>query len=116
MGQAPEATPGAAIRIGYARCSTLGQELQSQFDLLTRADCNRIFSEKISTRVKERPELEKGVGSGARRVPSCSRSWPWPPRWSGKASGRRRLRGWTLRPARATTVDVPPSWTTTSQP
>ncbi|MFK0290029.1 recombinase family protein [Streptomyces sp. NPDC090442] len=56
-----EATPGAAIRIGYARCSTVGQELQSQLDMLARADCNRVFSEKISTRVKERPELEKAL-------------------------------------------------------
>ncbi|WP_318279675.1 MULTISPECIES: recombinase family protein, partial [Streptomyces] len=59
--QAPEATPGAAIRIGYARCSTVGQELQSQLDMLARADCNRVFSEKISSRVKERPELEKAL-------------------------------------------------------
>ncbi|WP_308355063.1 helix-turn-helix domain-containing protein [Streptomyces sp. MUM 203J] len=32
------------------------------------------------------------------RESSCSPSWPWPPRWSGRASGRRRWRGWTLRP------------------
>ncbi|GGS95275.1 recombinase family protein [Streptomyces cinerochromogenes] len=56
-----EAVPGAAIRLGYARCSTVGQELQSQLDMLARADCTRVFSEKISTRVKERPELEKAL-------------------------------------------------------
>ncbi|GFH37054.1 hypothetical protein SCWH03_32880 [Streptomyces pacificus] len=56
-----EAVPGAAIRLGYARCSTVGQELQSQLDLLARADCTRVFSEKISTRVKGRPELEKAL-------------------------------------------------------
>ncbi|WP_372408699.1 recombinase family protein [Streptomyces luteireticuli] len=52
---------GAAIRIGYARCSTVGQELQSQLDALAVASCTRVFSEKISTRVKERPELEKAL-------------------------------------------------------
>ena len=50
-----------AIRIGYARCSTAGQELQSQLDALARADCRRVFSEKISTRVKVRPELKKAL-------------------------------------------------------
>ncbi|MFD9864965.1 recombinase family protein [Streptomyces alboflavus] len=50
-----------AIRIGYARCSTVGQELQSQLDALERAHCKRIFSEKVSTRVKVRPELEKAL-------------------------------------------------------
>ncbi|MFJ5098515.1 recombinase family protein [Streptomyces sp. NPDC088557] len=58
---APVAAPGAAIRLGYARCSTVGQELQSQLDMLARADCTRVFSEKISSRIKERPELEKAL-------------------------------------------------------
>ncbi|MFC8535192.1 MULTISPECIES: recombinase family protein [unclassified Streptomyces] len=61
VAQAPEGTPGAAIRLGYARCSTVGQELQSQLDALAGAQCTRVFSEKISTRVKERPELEKAL-------------------------------------------------------
>ncbi|MER6047769.1 hypothetical protein ABT168_09935 [Streptomyces sp. NPDC001793] len=33
-----EAMPGAAIRIGYARCSAVGPELQSQLDMLARAE------------------------------------------------------------------------------
>ncbi|MFJ7588207.1 hypothetical protein ACIQZO_12650 [Streptomyces sp. NPDC097617] len=49
--------------------------------MLARADCTRIFSEKISTRVKERR---------TGRVPSCSPCSPSVQRWSGKASGRRR--------------------------
>lgn len=59
--EAIEPAPGAAIRIGYARCSTVGQELQSQLDMLAAASCTRVFSEKISTRVKERPELDKAL-------------------------------------------------------
>lgn len=49
--------PTADIRIGYARCSTLGQELDSQLDALTEHGIPRekIFSEKISTRVRVRP-------------------------------------------------------------
>ncbi len=54
-------TTNTAIRIGYARCSTTGQELQSQLDALGTAGCGRIFSEKISTRVKVRPELEQAL-------------------------------------------------------
>jgi DNA invertase Pin-like site-specific DNA recombinase len=53
--------PGAPIRIGYARCSTAQQELQIQTDALTQAHCTRIFSEKISSRIKVRPEFEKAL-------------------------------------------------------
>ncbi|MFJ2259782.1 recombinase family protein [Streptomyces sp. NPDC087844] len=49
----------AAIRIGYARCSTLG----SQLDALTAHGIPRdkIFSEKISTRVRVRPQFEAAL-------------------------------------------------------
>jgi DNA invertase Pin-like site-specific DNA recombinase len=65
-GPAPAAPPAAAdsagpIRIGYARCSTARQELASQLDALAKARCTRVFSEKISTRVKVRPELEAAL-------------------------------------------------------
>ncbi|MFI7461285.1 recombinase family protein [Nonomuraea sp. NPDC049646] len=52
------ATP---TRVGYARCSTAQQELQSQIDALRLAGCESIFSEKISTRVKVRPEFTKAM-------------------------------------------------------
>jgi DNA invertase Pin-like site-specific DNA recombinase len=57
-------TPSADIRIGYARCSSLTQELQSQLDALATHGIPRekIFSEKISTRVKVRPQFEKALG------------------------------------------------------
>ncbi|GAA2124193.1 hypothetical protein GCM10009759_75720 [Kitasatospora saccharophila] len=55
--------PGADIRIGYARCSTLGQELDSQLDALAGHGIPRdkIFSEKISTRVRVRPHFEEAL-------------------------------------------------------
>lgn len=49
------------MRIGYARTSTLRQELASQIEALERACCKKIFQEKISTRVKARPELAKAL-------------------------------------------------------
>jgi DNA invertase Pin-like site-specific DNA recombinase len=52
---------GRPIRIGYARCSTARQELASQLAALQEAGCTRIFSEKISTRIKVRPELEQAL-------------------------------------------------------
>ena len=56
-------TPSADIRIGYARCSTLTQELQSQLDALAGRGIprDRIFSEKISTRVRVRPQFEAAL-------------------------------------------------------
>lgn len=56
-------TPTADIRIGYARCSTLTQELQSQLDTLAKHGIPRdkVFSEKISTRVRVRPQFEAAL-------------------------------------------------------
>lgn len=59
--QAPAAAEPAStsvIRIGYARCSNPSQDLASQLTALHQAGCARVFSEKISTRVKVRPELQ----------------------------------------------------------
>ncbi|AQW48515.1 recombinase family protein [Streptomyces violaceusniger] len=58
-------TPSADIRIGYARCSHLSQELQSQLDALAKHGIPRdkIFSEKISTRVRVRPQFEAALGA-----------------------------------------------------
>jgi DNA invertase Pin-like site-specific DNA recombinase len=56
-------TQTADIRIGYARCSTLTQELQSQLDALAKHGIPRdkVFSEKISTRVRVRPQFEAAL-------------------------------------------------------
>ncbi|MEU3283064.1 recombinase family protein [Streptomyces antibioticus] len=55
--------PSADIRIGYARCSHRSQELDSQLDALTAHGIPRdkIFSEKISTRLRVRPQFEQAL-------------------------------------------------------
>ncbi|WSF21543.1 recombinase family protein [Streptomyces sp. NBC_01353] len=42
----PQATT-KPTRVGYARCSTAQQELQSQLDALAEAGCDPVFAEKI---------------------------------------------------------------------
>ncbi len=59
----PADTPSADIRVGYARCSHLTQELQSQLDALAAHHIPRekIFAEKVSTRVRVRPKFEAAL-------------------------------------------------------
>lgn len=45
--------------IGYGRVSTTDQQLDLQTDALTKAGCERIYSEKFSGATKDRPELNK---------------------------------------------------------
>ena len=44
--------------IGYARVSTKDQNLDLQIEALKKAGCEKIFKEKISGALKERPELD----------------------------------------------------------
>lgn len=53
--------PNGHVRIAYARASTVRQSLDTQLDAFAAAGITRVFSEKISTRVKDRPELEKAI-------------------------------------------------------
>jgi DNA invertase Pin-like site-specific DNA recombinase len=59
----PVNAPSADIRVGYARCSHLTQELQSQLDALAAHGIPRdkIFAEKVSTRVRVRPKFEAAL-------------------------------------------------------
>jgi hypothetical protein len=65
----PTGTPSADIRVGYARCSHLSQELQSQLDALAAHGIprNKIFAEKVSTRVRVWPKFEAALDA-ARQI------------------------------------------------
>ena len=49
------------MKLGYARCSTLDQNLDWQIDALTKEGCDRIFQEKFTETRKDRPELLRMV-------------------------------------------------------
>ena len=45
-------------RIGYARVSTQDQSLELQIDALEKEGCEKIFTEKMSGRISDRPEFQ----------------------------------------------------------
>lgn len=47
------------MKIGYARVSSLDQNLDRQLESLQKAGCQKIFQEKISGKNIERPELQQ---------------------------------------------------------
>lgn len=49
------------MRIGYARVSTQEQDLQAQTERLVAYGCERVYSEKISSRKEKRIELERAL-------------------------------------------------------
>lgn len=48
---------GVTVAFGYARVSTLGQDLEAQRQRLVDAGCTRIFEEKVSGARRDRSEL-----------------------------------------------------------
>lgn len=46
-------------RIGYARVSTTGQSLDVQLDRLAKANCGRVYKEKLSGRTADRPQFKE---------------------------------------------------------
>lgn len=51
------------MKIGYARVSTVDQNLDLQFNELTKYGCTTIYQEKVSGKNTDRPELKKLLGS-----------------------------------------------------
>lgn len=65
----PADTPGADIRVGYARCSHATRELQSQLDALAAHGIPRekTFAEKVSSHLRVRPKFEAAL-QAARQI------------------------------------------------
>ena len=51
----------AHMQIGYARVSTLEQNVAPQIDQLNEAGCERIFRDKASGAKTERPGLQEAI-------------------------------------------------------
>ena len=47
------------MKIGYARVSTLDQNLDLQLEALKKAGCQKIFREKVSGSSRQRPEFQQ---------------------------------------------------------
>jgi len=50
---------GSCMKVGYARVSTYEQNLEAQLDALQNAGCDRIVSEKVTTRKETRLKLNE---------------------------------------------------------
>lgn len=47
------------MKYGYARVSTVGQDLSSQIDTLKKEGCEKIFQDKMTGTKKERPQFKQ---------------------------------------------------------
>ncbi len=50
------------MKVGYARVSTNEQNLETQMDALQHAGCDKIISEKVTTRKETRLKLNEVLG------------------------------------------------------
>lgn len=57
LGEPPTFAKQQGARVGYGRVSTTDQDAQAQVLRLEAAGCCRIFTETISSRIKDRPQL-----------------------------------------------------------
>ena len=48
-----------SLRLGYARVSTDDQDMALQLDALAKVQCDRVYSEKVSSGKASRPQLEE---------------------------------------------------------
>jgi predicted site-specific integrase-resolvase len=71
-----QATGAHAMKIGYARTSTLDQEagLQDQIERLKSVGCEKVFTEKVSS-VDTRPKLEMAIEFVRTATLSLSPNW-----------------------------------------
>ncbi|MBT2755881.1 recombinase family protein [Mesobacillus foraminis] len=51
------------MKYGYARVSTLGQDLQVQLDLLRKEGCEKVYSEKFTGTKADRPQFQALLAS-----------------------------------------------------
>ncbi len=49
------------MKIGYARVSTIDQNLEAQVEHLQKKGCDKIFQEKCSRSSRDREELKKAL-------------------------------------------------------
>ncbi|NVY95876.1 recombinase family protein [Lactobacillus sp. DCY120] len=50
------------LKVGYARVSSKSQNLARQIEMLQKAECKKIFAEKLSGKNMERPQLKELLG------------------------------------------------------
>ena len=63
------------MNIGYARVSTLDQNLDLQMQALRKAGCKKIFREKLSGASRARPKFQRNSISSATEIRSSFGSW-----------------------------------------